>query len=196
MATELGGWSGVLLPWSQLSTSLSIASGSRHAFRFPISAYLRNRNGLEILPLLTTIYRYVHINEIWDRIEKVIYLIVDAILNWYFVRTVKQRLVNNGSVKYNRLVKFNVRIICLSLMMDVSSPLWRPVGLKVRTFIWRKTQLLIIGTMSLKNSFVYVQCDTIWEIYRIPRWRSLLVTCNFTLWPTRSNWWSKCPWRI
>lgn len=65
--------------------------------------------------------RYVHINDAWDRTEKVIYLVVDAILNWYFVRTVKQRLVKNGSVKYNQLVKFNVRIICLSLMMDVST---------------------------------------------------------------------------
>lgn len=45
---------------------------------------------------------------------------VDAILNWYFVRVVKQRLVKQGSAKYNRLVVFNIRIIFLSLMMDVS----------------------------------------------------------------------------
>ncbi|PWW76936.1 hypothetical protein C7212DRAFT_279255 [Tuber magnatum] len=79
--------------------------------------------------------RYIHINDIWDRCEKVIYLVVDAILNWYFITTVRQRLVKQGSGKYNRLVKFNVRIIFLSLTMDC----------------------LIIGTMSLKNSFVYMQ---------------------------------------
>ncbi|KAH0606444.1 uncharacterized protein H6S33_004105 [Morchella sextelata] len=79
--------------------------------------------------------KYVHINEVWDRCEKVIYLVVDAILNWYFVRVVKQRLVKQGSAKYNRLVVFNIRIIFLSLMMDC----------------------LIIGTMSLSNSFVYMQ---------------------------------------
>ncbi|CAZ86455.1 unnamed protein product [Tuber melanosporum] len=80
-------------------------------------------------------HRYIHINEIWDRCEKVIYLVVDAILNWYFINTVRQRLVKQGSGKYNRLVKFNVRIIFLSLTMDC----------------------LIIGTMSLKNGFVYMQ---------------------------------------
>ena len=63
--------------------------------------------------------RYIHINDVWDRCEKVIYLVVDAILNWYFINTVKQRLVKQGSAKYNRLVKFNVRIIFLSLTMDV-----------------------------------------------------------------------------
>ncbi|KAI5838193.1 hypothetical protein DFP73DRAFT_566120 [Morchella snyderi] len=80
-------------------------------------------------------HKYVHINEVWDRCEKVIYLVVDAILNWYFVRVVRQRLVKQGSAKYNRLVIFNIRIIFLSLLMDC----------------------LIIGTMSLKNSFVYMQ---------------------------------------
>ncbi|KAL7276800.1 hypothetical protein RUND412_000186 [Rhizina undulata] len=79
--------------------------------------------------------RYIHINDVWDRCEKIIYLIVDAILNWYFIRVVKSRLVHQGSSKYNRLVKFNVRIIILSLAMDC----------------------LIIGTMSIGNSFVYMQ---------------------------------------
>lgn len=46
--TELGGWSGVLQPWSQLSISLSIVSGFQHVFRFLISSYQRNRNCLEI----------------------------------------------------------------------------------------------------------------------------------------------------
>lgn len=64
----------------------------------------------------------MHINDVWDRCEKVIYLIVDATLNWYFVRVVRRRLVKQGSAKYNRLVKFNIRIIFLSLMMDVSFP--------------------------------------------------------------------------
>lgn len=76
--------------------------------------------------------RYVHINVIWDRCEKVIYLLVDAALNWYFIRIVQKRLVKQGLVKYDRLVRFNMWIISFSLAMD----------------------LLIIGMMSLSNSFV------------------------------------------
>jgi hypothetical protein len=76
--------------------------------------------------------RYEYINVVWDRCEKVIYLLVDAILNWYFIRIVQKRLVRQGLVKYDRLVRFNVWIISFSLAMD----------------------LLIIGMMSLNNSFV------------------------------------------
>ncbi|KAH8594755.1 hypothetical protein B0O99DRAFT_687533 [Bisporella sp. PMI_857] len=80
-------------------------------------------------------HSYEYINNIWDRCEKVIYLIVDAFLNWYFIHTVQKRLVARGLKKYEPLVRFNVWIIGFSLAMDV----------------------LIIGTMSLKNSFVYMQ---------------------------------------
>ncbi|KAF2107983.1 hypothetical protein BDV96DRAFT_286538 [Lophiotrema nucula] len=79
--------------------------------------------------------RYVFINEIWDRIEKVVYLFIDAALNWYFLKTVKANLINNGLQKYNKLLRFNQRIIILSLLMDV----------------------MIIAAMSIPNSFVYIQ---------------------------------------
>ncbi|PQE22138.1 hypothetical protein CJF30_00010710 [Rutstroemia sp. NJR-2017a BBW] len=79
--------------------------------------------------------KYEHINNIWDRCEKIIYLLVDGALNWYFIYTVKAQLVNQGLVKYNRLVRFNMWIIGFSLSMDI----------------------LIISMMSLKNSFVYMQ---------------------------------------
>jgi len=76
--------------------------------------------------------RYVLINEIWDRTEKVIYLFIDALLNWYFLKTVKANLINNGLQKYNKLLRFNQRIIVISLLMDV----------------------MIIAAMSIPNSFV------------------------------------------
>ncbi|KAK7210079.1 hypothetical protein V2G26_017257 [Clonostachys chloroleuca] len=79
--------------------------------------------------------RYIHINEIWDRCEKVIYLLVDGALNFLFMRIVRQDLVKLGLRKYNGLVKFNIFIIGFSLSMDV----------------------LIIAMMSLKNTFVYMQ---------------------------------------
>jgi hypothetical protein len=79
-----------------------------------------------------TMARYRIINEWWDRIEKVLYLILDAALNWYFLKTVKANLINNGLTKYNKLVVFNSRMIIVSLLMDV----------------------MIIGAMSIPNSFV------------------------------------------
>lgn len=72
-----------------------------------------------------TIYhgRYVRINEIWDRISKILILIVDAGLNYYFLRTVKERLVTqHGLSKYAPLVSFNARLMVVSILMDVSPP--------------------------------------------------------------------------
>lgn len=71
---------------------------------------------------------------IWDRCEKVLYLLVDAGLNWYFLRTVKANLINNGLTKYDKLVTFNKKMVVLSLSMDV----------------------MIIAAMSIPNSLVYV----------------------------------------
>ncbi|KAH8661128.1 hypothetical protein BGZ61DRAFT_432871 [Ilyonectria robusta] len=79
--------------------------------------------------------RYIWINEWWDRIEKVIYLLVDGALNFYFIRVVQHNLVANGLTKYKSLVKFNMCIVGFSLSMDV----------------------LIISMMSLHNTFVYMQ---------------------------------------
>lgn len=65
--------------------------------------------------------RYVHINEIWDRISKILILIVDAGLNYYFLRTVKKRLViQHGLSKYAPLVTFNARLMIVSILMDAS----------------------------------------------------------------------------
>ncbi|BGP32753.1 hypothetical protein JCM10296v2_004537 [Rhodotorula toruloides] len=63
--------------------------------------------------------RYVKINEVWDRCEKCIYLVVDALLNYLFIRTVNRQLVKNGLDRYRPLVRFNSRLILLSIGMDV-----------------------------------------------------------------------------
>jgi hypothetical protein len=64
---------------------------------------------------------YIRINEYWDRISKVIILIVDAALNWWFLKIVKDRLVkHHGLTKYAPLVTFNGRLMILSISMDVS----------------------------------------------------------------------------
>ena len=64
---------------------------------------------------------FVKINDVWDKVSKVLILIVDAGLNWYFLQTVKQRLVEgNGLTKYQPLVSFNAKLMVLSIAMDVS----------------------------------------------------------------------------
>lgn len=79
---------------------------------------------------------YVEINKYWDRISKVLILIVDAGLNWFFIRTVKTRLLQqHGLAKYKPLVGFNSMLMILSIVMDV----------------------MLIGLMSLPNQVVYVQ---------------------------------------
>ncbi|KAK7178250.1 hypothetical protein PSPO01_15706 [Paraphaeosphaeria sporulosa] len=79
---------------------------------------------------------FVDINDVWDKISKVIILVVDAGLNWYFLRTVKQRLVQqHGLVKYAPLVKFNARLMVVSIAMDG----------------------MLIGLMFLRNQIVYIQ---------------------------------------
>ncbi|KAJ4301199.1 hypothetical protein N0V90_003290 [Kalmusia sp. IMI 367209] len=78
---------------------------------------------------------WIKLNDIWDRIEKVIYLIIDAGLNAYFLYLVKVRLVDAGLIKYKELWRFNAGIASISISMD----------------------LLIIGMMSLPNDLVYVQ---------------------------------------
>lgn len=79
---------------------------------------------------------YVKINNVWDKVSKVLILIVDAGLNWYFLRTVKIRLVQqHGLTKYAPLVGFNGKLMVLSIAMDA----------------------LLIGLMFLPNQVVYVQ---------------------------------------
>ncbi|KAK7920459.1 hypothetical protein PG985_008481 [Apiospora marii] len=78
---------------------------------------------------------FVHINEIWDRMEKAIFCIMDVILNVYFVYLVRSRLISNGLSKYNRLFKFNIFMIFVSMSLDI----------------------VLIGVMSLGQGFIYVQ---------------------------------------
>ncbi|KZM25774.1 uncharacterized protein EKO05_0002561 [Ascochyta rabiei] len=79
---------------------------------------------------------FVNINSVWDKISKVLILIVDAGLNWYFLRIVKIRLVEQvGLTKYKPLVSFNAKLMVVSIAMDG----------------------LLIGLMFLKNPIVYIQ---------------------------------------
>jgi hypothetical protein len=77
---------------------------------------------------------FVHLNEVWDRIEKVLYLLIDLGLNCYFLWLVRSRLISRGLTKYTPLFRFNAGIVVISIMMDA----------------------LIIGMMSLPNDMMLV----------------------------------------
>jgi hypothetical protein len=76
---------------------------------------------------------WIQLNNIWDRIEKAIYLVLDAGLNIYFVVLVKRKLLSSGVTKYYPLFRFNIMMVVLSLSLDV----------------------LLIGLMSLPNGLIY-----------------------------------------
>ncbi|KAF2492268.1 hypothetical protein BU16DRAFT_542174 [Lophium mytilinum] len=78
---------------------------------------------------------FIHINNVWDRAEKIIFLFIDLALNGYFLWLVRSKLIQRGLTKYKPLFNFNASIIVASLAMDV----------------------LIVGMMSLPNTFIYVQ---------------------------------------
>ncbi|GJN69951.1 hypothetical protein PLIIFM63780_010390 [Purpureocillium lilacinum] len=78
---------------------------------------------------------YIHVNEIWDRIEKGIFLIVDAALNFYFIYLVRTRLIANGLQKYTPLFRFNIFMVAVSMGLDV----------------------ILIGSMSIGNGTIYIQ---------------------------------------
>ncbi|KAF4449002.1 glutathione s-transferase [Fusarium austroafricanum] len=67
---------------------------------------------LQISPL------YEHINIVWDRTEKGIFLIVDLALNLYFIHLVRSRLIACGLTKYIKLFHFNVAMVVISVSLD------------------------------------------------------------------------------
>ncbi|KAK7211326.1 hypothetical protein V2G26_018504 [Clonostachys chloroleuca] len=79
---------------------------------------------------------FVDINNYWDRASKFIIMALDGFLNWYFLRTVEQRLVKQHNLKkYKPLVSFNARLMALSIAMDA----------------------MLIGLMWLENKAVFIQ---------------------------------------
>ncbi|KAH9888208.1 hypothetical protein F4778DRAFT_797143 [Xylariomycetidae sp. FL2044] len=89
-------------------------------------------------------HEWVHIvcglpNEIWDRIEKCIFLVVDAGLNAYFIYLVRNRLIANGLTKYVPLFRFNIAMVAISVSADV----------------------VLIGMMSLPNNLLYLQSQSV-----------------------------------
>lgn len=71
--------------------------------------------------LTVVVHRYVDINKIWDRVSKILICLVDACLNVYFSRAVKNRLVKrHGLLKYRRVASWTDKLMIISVLMDVS----------------------------------------------------------------------------
>lgn len=64
--------------------------------------------------------RYIYLNDVWDRVEKVIYAVCDGGLNFWFLHHVRRNFILNGMTKYKPLFKFNAYAVIISLSMDVS----------------------------------------------------------------------------
>ncbi|KAK6854965.1 hypothetical protein PG995_008497 [Apiospora arundinis] len=89
---------------------------------------------------------FVEVNKYWDKISKFLICFMDAGLNWYFLRIVKQRLVKYyGLKKYAPLVAFNAKLMVLSVGMDV----------------------LLIGLMFLPNQVVFIQFHPVTYIVKL-----------------------------
>ncbi|KAF4977898.1 hypothetical protein FZEAL_5646 [Fusarium zealandicum] len=78
---------------------------------------------------------YVRVNDIWDRIEKALLAVIDLALNFYFVYLVRSSLISYGLTKYVALYRFNLVMVAISICMDI----------------------LIIASMSMSNTFLYVE---------------------------------------
>jgi hypothetical protein len=108
---------------------------------------------------------FVKINNVWDKISKLLILIVDAGLNWYFLRTVKQRLVKqHGLTKYQPLFSFNIKLMVLSIAMDVGRLIFL---LFADPVLMDHIQVTLIGLMFLKNQVVYIQFHPVVYIVKL-----------------------------
>ena len=64
---------------------------------------------------------FIRVNNIWDRIEKGIFAVIDLSLNVYFMWLVKTKLVASGLKQYNVVWKYNVLMVLISISLDVSN---------------------------------------------------------------------------
>ncbi|PBK63554.1 hypothetical protein ARMSODRAFT_867882, partial [Armillaria solidipes] len=105
-------------------------------------AYTQARGGTSLKKLSI----FVSTRELFCPERLIVYVsVLDLALNILFIRMVKGRLVDHGLKKYDRVMRFNQRIIIVSIGMDV----------------------LLMGVTTLKNSFVYTQFHPVTYIVKL-----------------------------
>jgi len=65
---------------------------------------------------------WIHVNDVWDRIEKCLFLLVDLALNVKFMRLIKSQLIAQGLTQYKRVYRFNLLMVGVSISFDVRVP--------------------------------------------------------------------------
>jgi hypothetical protein len=90
---------------------------------------------------------FITVNHIWERVEKTLFLLLDAGLNLYFLYLVRSNLISKGLTKYWPLFNFNAAIVLVSMAMDI----------------------LLLGMLSLPNTYEYV---VVVIVLHFPRLRS------------------------
>ncbi|KAJ4406301.1 hypothetical protein N0V82_010156 [Gnomoniopsis sp. IMI 355080] len=73
---------------------------------------------------------WIYLNDIWDRVEKGIFLLIDLGLNLYFIYLVRSELIGHGLKKYWNLYWFNISMIFISISLDFH-PLMYLIKLKI-----------------------------------------------------------------
>lgn len=94
---------------------------------------------------------WIHVNNIWDRIEKAIFAAIDLALNTYFMWLVRTKLVACGLTQYNLLYKYNIVMVSVSMTLDVSSSRCQ---ISTKGLPTRVIKVLLIGLMSLPDDAV------------------------------------------
>lgn len=67
---------------------------------------------------------WIHANDVWDRIEKCVFLIVDLALNVKFMQLVKSQLIAQGLTQYTQVYRFNLLMVGVSIALDVRFSGW------------------------------------------------------------------------
>ncbi|KAF7554974.1 hypothetical protein G7Z17_g2504 [Cylindrodendrum hubeiense] len=89
--------------------------------------------------------KWVHLNLIWDRCEKIIFAIVDGGLNGYFIFLVRARINNDGLTKYVGLYRTNLVLIGISLSLDV----------------------VLVGLVSLNSKLIYLSFQPVCYLLKL-----------------------------
>lgn len=96
--------------------------------------------------------KWIFANEVWDRLKQCILTVMDIALNGYFLYMVHSHLISNGLHKYTNLFKYNVVMVVLVVILDVS-----PFSLKKPSYLnldfLTTLQATLVGLMSLPVAY-------------------------------------------